>query len=74
MTDWKKAYIGLSKAGYTDQQIAEIAGCTRAVINGVRNGTYNHEHEPTHSGGQAILGAITEALRRGYLDTDPLAE
>lgn len=73
MDKWRAAYIGLSNAGYTDDQIAEIAGVTRAVINGVRNGTYNHHYEPSHSGGEAIIAAITDAIRHGYMDEDPLA-
>ena len=74
MTNWRAAYNGLVRAGFTDQQIADMAGCTRSVINGVRNGTYNHHHEPSHSGGVRILDAITTALREGWLDEDPLKE
>ncbi|MNM99013.1 hypothetical protein D3C81_1115620 [compost metagenome] len=72
MTDWRKAYVGLAKAGYTDEQIAELAGVTRAVINGVRNGTWPYPHEPKHSGGQRILHYVDEAIRHGLLEEDPL--
>lgn len=72
MTDWRKAYMGLAAAGYTDEQIATLAGVTRAVVNGVRNGTWPHPHEPKYSGGQRVLACINEALRRGLLDEDPL--
>jgi hypothetical protein len=74
MTNWQAAYNGLSRAGFSDQQIAEMAGCTRAVINGVRNGTYHHVHEPSYSGGKRVLDAITESLRQGWLEEDPLKE
>lgn len=72
MINWRRAYNGLCRAGYTDDQIAELAGVTRGVINGVRNGTYNHPHEPLYSGGVRILQAITDALHLGYLVEDPL--
>ena len=35
MTDWQKAYAALYGAGYTDDQIAESARCSRVVINQV---------------------------------------
>lgn len=72
MTDWAKAYNGLIAAGYSDEQIAEVAGCTRGVVNRVRNGTYPFNHEPGHAGGQRVLKLITDALRQGYLEEDPL--
>jgi len=74
MTDWRKAYNGLSTAGYTDDQIATIAGVTRSVINAVRNGSYPHNHEPGYEGGKRVVDHITEAIRLGYLDFDPLEE
>jgi hypothetical protein len=73
MTDWRKAYTGLSDAGYTDDQIAQVAGITRAVVNGVRNGTWPHPHEPKHAGGQRVIALINEAIRHGVLEKDPLA-
>lgn len=73
MVNWRAAYNGLSRAGYTDDQIAELVGCSRAVICGVRNGTYHHDHEPRYSGGVAVINAITYALHMGYIDEDPLA-
>lgn len=72
MTDWRKAYVALAKAGYTDEQIGSYAGVTRAVVNGVRNGTWPHPHEPKHSGGVKILALINGLLAQGILEEDPL--
>lgn len=73
MTDWCKAYNGLSTAGFTDDQIAELAGVSRSVINAVRNGVYPHNHEPGYEGGKRVLDNLTNAIHMGYLDHDPLA-
>lgn len=71
MTDWQKAYTALYQAGYTDDQIAESARCSRVVINQVRNGTYPHNHEPGHSGGEQILKMIADAVDAGYIQEEP---
>jgi hypothetical protein len=74
MTDWAKAYNGLSAAGFTDDQIAGLAGVTRAVINSVRNGNYAFRHEPGYEGGKTVLANLTHAIDMGWIDHDPLAE
>jgi len=74
MIDWKAAYAGLHAAGYNDGQIARLAGVDRFVINRVRNGRYRHNHEPGYEGGVRVVEAITEAIRQGILDEDPLAQ
>jgi hypothetical protein len=55
VVDWPTVYVALHEAGYTDQQIAEQAGVTRAVVNAVRNGVYPHNHEPGYEGGRRVL-------------------
>lgn len=72
MIDWQAAYIGLHAVGYTDGQIADLAGVDRYVINRVRNGQYQHNHEPGYEGGVRIVEAINDALRNGIMDEDPL--
>uniref|UniRef100_A0A6M3M5P5 Uncharacterized protein n=1 Tax=viral metagenome TaxID=1070528 RepID=A0A6M3M5P5_9ZZZZ len=73
MIDWQKVYAGLHAAGFTDGQIAELGGLSRRVVNRVRNNAYQHEtHEPGYEGGQALLDALTGAVKEGILDYDPL--
>lgn len=63
--DWAAAYNRLYHAGYTDGQIAELAGTTRVTINRVRNGTWGFKHELSYSGGNRILDAIQKLTPGG---------
>ena len=72
MINWASAYAGLSRAGYTDQQISELAGVNRSVINKVRNGQYEFRHEPRYAGGVRVLAALAECAKLGYLETCPV--
>lgn len=58
--NWADYYRRLYAAGYTDSEIAMLAGRTRSVINAVRNRRYNHPHYPTLDGATRVLGAIAE--------------
>ena len=70
MTDWRKVYTKLSQAGYSDAQIGNKAGCSRAVICKVRNGTWQFSHDPGHEGGQAVLALVEYARKQGYLEPE----
>lgn len=70
MTDWRLAYNGLSAAGYTDNEIADMANVSRAVVNKVRNGTYQFKHEPGHEGGRKVLDTLKSAVADGSLSAD----
>lgn len=74
MINWASAYSGLARAGYTDQQIATMAGVDRTVINKIRHNRYPHDHAPRYENGVAVLAALTEAVRLGYLETCPVHE
>ena len=73
MVNWRLAYQGLALAGFTDKQISKLSGVSRTTINRVRNGTYPHDtHDPGYDGGKAVLEAISQCLRTGVLEVDPL--
>lgn len=72
--NWRAAYNALSRLGYTDEAIGELADCSRAVINKVRNGTWPYGHEPGYAGGERVIDAIDGAIKQGVLDHDPLDE
>lgn len=73
--NWQAAYASLHDIGYTDKQVADMAGLSRYVINRVRLGRYTrNNHEPGYEGGQRVVDAISGALREGVLDADPLAQ
>jgi len=72
MIDWKAAFQGLSDAGYTDDQIAEIAGISRPVTNRIRNGTYPCHFEPRYAAGVALLNTLDFAVKQGWLKQNPV--
>jgi hypothetical protein len=73
MINWRDAYNALSRAGYSDSQIADLAQLSRYVVNRVRNGKYIHNHlGPGYEGGMAVLGAIDAAVGQGLLPADPM--
>lgn len=75
MVNWQRAYRALSRAGFTDAQIGELAGISRNTINRVRNGTYPHDkHDPGFDGGKRVLDTLTDCVRQGVFDHDPMAE
>jgi len=51
---WAERYRALSTYGYTDTEIAELAGATRAVVCRVRNGNYEYNHDLNYTGGRQI--------------------
>jgi len=72
--NWRAAYNSLSRLGYSDDAIGDLAGCSRAVINKVRNGTYPFNHDPGYEGGERVVAALDGAIKQGLLDHDPLTE
>ena len=51
-------YKILSAAGYSDGQIADLAGVTRVTVQRVRTGTWPYGHNLSYEGGQRVVGAV----------------
>ena len=65
--DWQPAYTALRKVGMKDSEIADLAGVSRAVINGVANGTYGRRHRLGFNGGFRVLTKLKELKANGQL-------
>lgn len=67
MINWKHVYELLHSAGYTDTQIGEAASCTRSVVNRIRRGHYNFEHEPGITGALKLRDMFKLCIDNGWL-------
>ena len=65
--DWQPAYTALRSVGMKDSEIADLAGVSRAVINGVANGTYGRYHQLGFNGGFRVLTKLKELKANGQL-------
>lgn len=65
--DWQPAYTALRQVGMKDSEIADLAGVSRAVINGVANGTYGRRHQLGFNGGFRVLTKLKELKANGQL-------
>lgn len=57
---WQRCYKLLYEYGYSDQQIADLAGVTRVTIHRVRHGDWPHVHRLNYMGGTRIIDAVRQ--------------
>lgn len=67
VADWRPAYAAMRNAGMKDQEIAELAGVSRAVVNGVVTGSYKRTHQLSFNGGVRVLDKLKEMKANGQL-------
>lgn len=65
--DWQPAYAALLSAGLRQQDVAELAGVTRAVIGRIVAGTYASDHSPKFNGGMRVLAKLRALQVEGTL-------
>ena len=65
--NWRPAYVALRNVGMKDTDIAQLAGVSRAVINGVATGNYKRKHNLMFNGGFRVLTKLTELKANGQL-------
>ena len=65
--NWRPAYVALRNVGMKDAEIAELAGVSRAVINGVATGNYERRHRLMFNGGFRVLTKLKELKANGQL-------
>lgn len=66
--DWRPAYQALRSGGWSDSDIAFYAGVSRAVINGVINGTYGRPHSLEFAHGFALINVLVRLERDGEIE------
>ena len=65
--NWRPAYVALRNVGMKDTDIAQLAGVSRAVINGVATGNYKRKHNLMFNGGFRVLTKLKELKANGQL-------
>lgn len=65
--NWRPAYVALRNVGMKDADIAQLAGVSRVVINGVVTGNYKRKHSLMFNGGVRVLTKLNELKANGQL-------
>lgn len=66
--DWRPAYQAMRSAGWEDSEIAEVAGVSRAVINGVIDETYKNSHSLEFSQGFFVIRMLVLLERQREIE------